>query len=68
MIIVGEETGSISDMLIEAADFYKTEVDADLENLASVIEPLLLVVVGIMVLILALGIFLPMWNLSSAMH
>lgn len=68
MIMVGEESGSISDMLLEAADFYKSEVDADLNALSSVIEPLLLVVVGIMVLILALGIFLPMWNLSSAMH
>ncbi|MCK4843085.1 MAG: type II secretion system F family protein [Methylococcales bacterium] len=68
MIMVGEETGNISEMLLEAADFYETEIDAELKNLASVIEPFLLVVVGIMVLVLALGIFLPMWNLSSAMH
>ncbi|MDC9728026.1 MAG: type II secretion system F family protein, partial [Methyloprofundus sp.] len=68
MIMVGEETGDISTMLLEAADFYETEVDAELKNLASVIEPFLLVVVGLMVLILALGIFLPMWNLSAAMH
>ena len=68
MIMVGEETGDISSMLLEAADFYETEVDAELKNLASVIEPFLLVVVGIMVLVLALGIFLPMWNLSAAMH
>ncbi len=68
MIMVGEETGDISTMLLEAADFYETEVDAELKNLASVIEPFLLVIVGIMVLVLALGIFLPMWNLSAAMH
>jgi len=68
MIMVGEETGDISTMLLEAADFYETEVDAELKNLASVIEPFLLVIVGIMVLILALGIFLPMWNLSAVMH
>ena len=67
MIVVGEESGNISDMLLEAADFYRTEVDADLESLSTAIEPILLVAVGIMVLILALGIFLPMWNLSSAM-
>ena len=67
MIMVGEETGNISDMLLEVADFYQTEVDADLRNLASVIEPILIVIIGIMVLILALGIFLPMWNLSGAM-
>ena len=68
MIMVGEETGNISEMLLEVADFYETEIDAELQNLASAIEPLLLIVIGIMVLVLALGIFLPMWNLSSAMH
>ncbi len=67
MIMVGEETGNISDMLLEVADFYQIEIEAELKNLASVIEPFLIVVIGIMVLILALGIFLPMWNLSSAM-
>ena len=67
MMMVGEETGNISDMLLEVADFYQTEVDADLKNLASVIEPILIVIIGIMVLVLALGIFLPMWNLSGAM-
>ncbi len=66
MIMVGEETGNISDMLLEVADFYQIEIEAELKNLASVIEPFLIVVIGIMVLILALGIFLPMWNLSSA--
>lgn len=68
MIMVGEETGNISDMLLEVADFYKSEVDADLKNIASAIEPILIIIIGMMVLILALGIFLPMWNLSSAMH
>ncbi|MEQ1635759.1 MAG: type II secretion system F family protein [Methylococcales bacterium] len=68
MLVVGEETGNISTMLLEVADFYAAEVDADLKNLTSVIEPILLVVIGVMVLILALGIFLPMWDLSSAIH
>ncbi|MEQ1622025.1 MAG: type II secretion system F family protein [Methylococcales bacterium] len=68
MIMVGEETGNISDMLLEVADFYEAEVDAELKNIASVIEPILIVIIGIMVLVLALGIFLPMWNLSSVMH
>ncbi|MDP2902108.1 MAG: type II secretion system F family protein [Methylovulum sp.] len=68
MIMVGEETGNISEMLLEVADFYETEVDADLKNIASVIEPLLIVIIGMMVLVLALGIFLPMWDLSGAMH
>jgi MSHA biogenesis protein MshG len=68
MIMVGEETGNISDMLLEVADFYEAEVDAELRNIASVIEPILIVIIGIMVLVLALGIFLPMWNLSKVMH
>jgi len=67
MIMVGEETGNISDMLLEVADFYEAEVDAEVKNLAIAIEPILLSVIGAMVLVLALGIFLPMWNLSSAM-
>lgn len=67
MIMVGEETGNISDMLLEVANFYEIEVDAELKNIASVIEPILIVIIGIMVLVLALGIFLPMWNLSGAM-
>lgn len=68
MIIVGEESGNIAEMLQEAAEFYEGEIDTELKNLASVIEPFLIIVIGIMVLVLAMGIFLPMWNLSSAMH
>ena len=67
MIMVGEETGNIGEMLLEVADFYEAEVEEELKNLASVIEPFLIVIIGIMVLVLALGIFLPMWDLSSAM-
>jgi MSHA biogenesis protein MshG len=68
MIMVGEETGNISDMLVEVADFYELEIDAELKNLATAIEPILIVIIGLMVLVLALGIFLPMWNLSSALN
>jgi MSHA biogenesis protein MshG len=68
MLVVGEESGNISEMLLEAADFYEGEIDTELRNLSSVIEPILIVIIGIMVLLLALGIFLPMWNLSSAMQ
>ncbi len=68
MIMVGEESGNIAEMLHEVADFYEGEIDADLKVLSSVIEPVLIVVIGIMVLVLALGIFLPMWDLSTNMH
>jgi MSHA biogenesis protein MshG len=68
MIMVGEESGNIADMLQEVADFYEGEIDVELKNLSSAIEPILLVVIGMIVLVLALGIFLPMWDLSTTMR
>ena len=65
MMSVGEETGAIDAMMEEVADFYEREVDYDLKNMASLIEPILIVGVGILVLILALGVFLPMWELTQ---
>lgn len=66
MLAVGEETGRIDEMMDEVADFYDREVAADVDNLASLIEPLLIVTVGGVVLLLALAVFLPMWDLSGA--
>ena len=66
MLTVGEETGNVDDMLNEVADFYDREVDYDVKNLTSAIEPILIVFIGAMVLVLALGVFLPMWDLMSA--
>ncbi|KJY71760.1 MSHA biogenesis protein MshG [Vibrio coralliilyticus] len=68
MLSVGEETGRIDELLLEAADFYDREVDYDLKTLTARIEPILLVVVAGMVLILALGIFLPMWGMLDAIQ
>ena len=67
MLAVGEESGSVDVMLEDVADFYEREVEYDLKNLSSAIEPILIVLIGGMVLVLALGVFLPMWNLSSIM-
>jgi len=66
MIAVGEETGSVDDMLNNVADFYDEDVDYGLKRLAESIEPILIVVMGVLVLILALGVFLPIWDLGSA--
>lgn len=66
MMAVGEETGALDDLFVEVADFYEQEVDYDLKRLADAIEPILIVAMGVMVLILALGVFLPMWELSAA--
>lgn len=68
MISVGEETGRIDELLLEVADFYDREVDYDLKTLTARIEPILLVIVAGMVLILALGIFLPMWGMLDAIQ
>ncbi len=65
MLSVGEETGSVDTMLVEVAEFYEREVEYDVSRLASTIEPILIVVIGAMVLVLALGVFLPMWDLAS---
>ena len=66
MMSVGEETGAIDDLLQEVAEYYEREVDYDLKNLSAAIEPILIIAIGIMVFILALGVFLPMWDLASA--
>ncbi|WP_417581151.1 type II secretion system F family protein [Nitrincola sp.] len=65
MVAVGEETGQLDAMMLEVADFYDREVAYDIDNLSSIIEPILTVAVGVIVLILALGIFLPMWDLTQ---
>jgi len=67
MMSVGEETGSIDDLLNDVADFYEEEIDYELKQLADSIEPILLVFLGCLVLVLALGVFLPIWDLSGAM-
>jgi MSHA biogenesis protein MshG len=65
MIAIGEETGALPELLDEAAGYYEREVDHAVKNLSSSIEPILIVLVGGMVLMLALGIFLPLWEVIS---
>ena len=65
MVAVGEETGKIDELLLHVADYYDSQVDYTLGNLVSLIEPMLIVTLAVMVLFMALGIFLPMWNLMS---
>jgi len=65
MVAVGEETGELTNLLEEVSGFYQREVDYRLRNLAAMIEPILIIAVGGMVLILALGVFLPMWNMIA---
>lgn len=68
MISVGDETGQVDDLLLEAAQFYEREVDYELESLTAKIEPILICIVAVMVLILALGIFVPMWDMMGVVQ
>jgi MSHA biogenesis protein MshG len=67
MISVGEETGELDALMDEVADMYEREVDYEIKNLASNIEPILTVALGAMVLVLALGVFLPIWGMGNVM-
>lgn len=66
MIAVGEESGKLDKLLEEVAQFYDDEVDYSVKTLTDVIEPVLIVAMGVMVLILALGVALPIWDLGQA--
>jgi len=66
MLTIGEETGRIDEMVDEVAEFYEREVAYDVQNLSTLIEPVLTIGLAILVFILALGIFLPLWDLGSA--
>src|SRR3984957_10670808 len=65
MVAVGEETGELSELLGEVAEHYRRDVDYQLKNLSALIEPVLIVAVGGVVLVLALGVFLPMWDMFA---
>jgi len=60
MISVGEETGALDQMLQKVADFYESEVDAALHALASTIEPVMIVILGVIVLFILISVFLPL--------
>ena len=63
MVAAGEKTGRVDELLLEAADYYDRESGYMIKNLTTYIEPILIFFLGLMVLIMALGIFMPMWNL-----
>jgi MSHA biogenesis protein MshG len=66
MVAVGEETGEIDSLMDEIGGMYEREVDYELKTLSSKIEPILIGGLGVLVLILALGVFLPIWDLGKA--
>jgi len=64
MIAVGEETGELDDLMQEVAELYEREVEYEVRTLSEQIEPILIIALGVMVLVLALGVFLPIWDLG----
>jgi MSHA biogenesis protein MshG len=66
MVAVGEESGALDEMMEEIGQMYQREVEYELKTLGAQIEPILIVCLGVLVLILALGVFLPMWDLGKA--
>jgi type IV pilus assembly protein PilC len=67
MIAVGEETGALDEMLEKIADFYDAEVEATVEALTSLIEPLLIVVMGVTVGGMVIALYMPMFSIISKM-
>jgi type IV pilus assembly protein PilC len=67
MVEVGESTGALQEMLNSLADFYDEEIDTNLGRFVTVIEPALLVIMGIVIAALLLSLYLPLFNLSSAL-
>ncbi|HIJ84945.1 MAG: MSHA biosis protein MshG [Magnetococcales bacterium] len=67
MIAVGEETGSLDAMMLNVADFYEKEVEFAVEALSAGIEPIMLVFIGIIITVMALGIFLPLATMGTSM-
>jgi MSHA biogenesis protein MshG len=65
MVAVGEESGALDDMMDEIGQMYQREVEYEIKGLSAQIEPILILCLGVLVLILALGIFLPIWDLGS---
>lgn len=65
MLAVGEETGQTDTVLVKVADFYEEEVDASIEGLSSIIEPIMIVIMGSMVGLIAASVMMPIANMSK---
>jgi type IV pilus assembly protein PilC len=65
MVKIGEETGELEKMLSKIADFYEDEVDAAISSLTSIIEPLMMIAVGMMVGVIIIAMYLPMFKMLT---
>ena len=67
MIEVGEETGKTADVLTNLADFYEEEINQITKNLSSIVEPVLMVIIGVAVGFFAISMILPMYSVMENM-
>lgn len=65
MVAAGEETGKLDELLLHVSDYYDSQIEYMIDNLITLIEPFLILVLGTIVLFMALGIFLPMWSIMD---
>jgi type IV pilus assembly protein PilC len=65
MLAAGEQTGKMEEMLSKLSEFYQEEVDTMLEGLTSMLEPLLMVIIGVMIGSIVLAMFLPIFKMSE---
>lgn len=68
MVSAGEDSGTLDTMIKKVAEYYKMRFDAIIDGLAEAIEPIMLLIIASMVILLALGIFLPMWDMGNAVQ
>jgi general secretion pathway protein F len=68
MISAGESSGQLDAMLQKVMEYYKMRFDAIIDGLSEAIEPIMLFMIAAMVILLALGIFLPMWEMGNAVQ
>jgi general secretion pathway protein F len=68
MISAGEAGGQLDAMLEKVMEYYKMKFDAIIDGLSDAIEPIMLAIIAAMVVLLALGIFLPMWSMGDAVN
>ena len=65
MLAVGEETGNLENILEQLAEHFEAEIDDTMKNISSIIEPLLLLVIGVVVGFLAMALIMPIYNISQ---
>ena len=68
MIAIGDKTGNTSDMLLSVAEFYQTQIDDTLDNLSTIIEPIMLFVMGGGVLLIALSVIAPIYQMTGSIN